>query len=170
MLKPFILDVSSAVYEKQFECCKLDQALLGGHGSLCGYMHPRYCASNSLKSPNDLHHHELGSQAASPHYNPYPKAGSPSFLESTGTYTLCIHCGFKGHRSTSCTSKQSSRPKCPIIISWKDNHLKTSDCTHICLHYNVRNSWAMQTSGRHGMHTCSLCGNACHRANSCTRN
>jgi len=24
MLKPFILDVSSAVYEKQFECCKLD--------------------------------------------------------------------------------------------------------------------------------------------------
>jgi len=29
MLRPFILDPSSTLYEKQFECCKLNQALLG---------------------------------------------------------------------------------------------------------------------------------------------
>ena len=29
MLRPFILDPSSTFYEKQFECCKLNQALLG---------------------------------------------------------------------------------------------------------------------------------------------
>ena len=40
MLKPFILDTSGAAYKKQFEQYKLDQGLLGGHGSLHGYMHP----------------------------------------------------------------------------------------------------------------------------------
>src|SRR5882724_5633323 len=33
MVKPFVLDPSSAAYEKQFKKCKLNQALLGGQPS-----------------------------------------------------------------------------------------------------------------------------------------
>jgi len=33
MLKPCFLDPSSTTYEKQFHCCKMDQALIGVHGS-----------------------------------------------------------------------------------------------------------------------------------------
>src|SRR5882724_9597811 len=170
MLKPFILDTSSAAYEKQFECCKLDQVLLGSHPSPHGYVHPQLHPSDSSKSSAALQHHESGSQDTSPHYNPYPKTGSPSFLESASMYTLCIRCSFKGHRATSCASKQSSRPECPIIVSWKDNRLESSDGTHICFHYNVRNSCAMQPLGHHSMHSFSLCSDLHHGANICTRN
>jgi len=87
-------------------------------------MHPRSCAGNSSKSPNNLQHHKSGSQAASPHYNPYPKAGSPSFLESAGTYTLCVHCCFKGNRAASCASKKSSRPSASSLSHGRITVLK----------------------------------------------
>jgi len=170
MLKPFILDVSSATYEKQFECCKLGQVLLGSCRSPHDYMHAPSQAADILKPLNDLQHHESSSQTPSPCNNPYPKAPSPSFPDNVSASTLCIRCGLKRHRATSCSSKESSCPERPIIVSWKENHLKSADGTHICLHYNVRTSCYMQPSGCHGLHSCSLCGDSCHGANGCTRN
>jgi len=40
MLKPFILDVLNPAYEKQFEWCKLDQALLSNCTNSHDYMRP----------------------------------------------------------------------------------------------------------------------------------
>ena len=134
MLKPFIVDVLSPAYGKQFEHCKLDQALLGTCTASCDYMHPGSHGHYSLKHPTDLCHHDSESSSTSTCYKPYPKAKSPSFLESAGTSTLCVHCRFKGHRAASCSSDRSSLPKHPIIITWKSNHLKTTDGTHFCLH------------------------------------
>ena len=52
----------------------------------------------------------------SPHYNPYPKLLSNSFHDSQDSQTLCIHCGTRGHKASSCSATQSSCPECPLII------------------------------------------------------
>src|SRR5882672_12804756 len=83
MLKPFVLDVSSPAYEKQFEHCKLDQALLGNNGRPRDYMRPGSHPSDASNSPADLQHHESDSRASSPRYNPYPKPSSSSFQENS---------------------------------------------------------------------------------------
>src|SRR5882672_11261947 len=108
MLKPFVLDMSSPAYEKQFERCKLDQALLGNHGKSRDYMRPGSRPMDASNSPADLQHHESGSHHSSPHYNPYPKHTSSSFLEAGSSRTLCVRFGFLGHRVAACIAKQSS--------------------------------------------------------------
>ena len=56
MLKPFILDPSSATNEKQFEHCKLDQAWICFCGSLDYYMWTGLHSTDASKSVNDLKH------------------------------------------------------------------------------------------------------------------
>ena len=108
MLKPLILDPSSTTYENQLEQSKLDQALQGSHRSPHDYLHPGSCGMDTLKPINNLQHHNSGSPNVSLQYKPYPKANPSSFIKSGGPKTLCIHCRFKGHWATACTSMQSS--------------------------------------------------------------
>ena len=170
MLKPFILDISSPAYKKQFEHCKLDQALLISCTPSPDYMCPGPCRHDSLKHPTDLHNNDSEPSSASPCYKPYPTANSPSFLDSAATSTLCIHVGFKGNRVASCSSDQSSCPERPIIVTWKTNHLDTADGTHGRLHFNDRINCRLPPSACHGSHSFSLCGNTCHSATKCNRN
>jgi len=55
MLKPFILDPCSTLYEKQFERCKLNQALLGALGSSRDYMLSQSRPTDSTKGSSDTH-------------------------------------------------------------------------------------------------------------------
>src|SRR5882724_2094341 len=113
-----------------------------------------------MKHGSNLQHHDSYSPNASLCYKPYPKGPSPFFLDSESASTLCIQCGFKGHREATCSSEQSSQPKHPIIVSWKENHLETANASHICLHFNIRTTCMIQLSPCHGIHYFSLCGDS----------
>src|SRR5882724_6715759 len=132
-------------------------------------MHLGVCIPDPSKSSVDLKHHESSTSNVSPHDKPYLAPGT-SFLDGSPPSTLCIHCGSKGHRMASCSETQSSWPERPLIVSWNNNHLESFDGSHICLHYNVRNTCSMLPSDHHGAHYCSLCGNTCHGVSMCTRN
>ena len=128
-------------------------------------LHPTDASTSSV----NLQHHESGFSNTSLRYKPYPNPSVP-FLEGGTPSTLCVLCGFRDHQAATCSSKQSSHPERPLIVSWKNNHLETSDGSHICLYFNVRNSCALQPSAHHGTHSCSLCGNAHHGVSVCSRN
>ena len=168
MQKPFIMDTYSPTYEKQLERRKLDQALRCACGGSHDYMRLTSRDSDSSASADCLLH-KLGSNPPNMHYKPYPTA-SNSFPDVPSVSMLCVCCGFKGHRATLCSSKVSSCPERPILISWKNDHLESSNGTRICLHWNIRSLCPMQPSDRHGVNSCSLCGDTNHGARMCTRN
>ena len=83
MLKPFILDMSSQPYEKQFKHCKLNQALLGSCNLSHDYMHHASHISDGPSPPypsSDVKHHQSNSLPSSPQCQPYPKTPHPSVL------------------------------------------------------------------------------------------
>jgi len=179
MLKPFILDPFSAIYQKQFKQCKLNQALLGMRGSAHDYMcSPSQCY-DVPKPASDKQRHQASSLPTSPRYMPYPKPPHPSanpsatdhsFRDPQETSLTCVRCGNKGHRASDCSAKRASHPECSIIVVWNQNRLETMDGKHICLLFNVRGACTSVTSDRHGSHSCSLCGDSCHGARDCTHN
>ena len=73
MLKPCVLDVSSLAYEEQFKKCKLNQALLGNHGSSHDCMHQGLCPMDSSTNPTDSNTNQVNSLLTLPCYMPYPK-------------------------------------------------------------------------------------------------
>src|SRR5882672_1720256 len=142
MVKPFVLDPSSAAYEKQFEKCKLNQALLGSRPSSCDSP----CQGSHLpdSSSSTLDNQSVANTLpTSPRYLPYPKSPPTSFCPSDESSSLCVRCGHKGHCASNCSATQASQPKRPLLITWKNGHLETTDSKHICLLFNV--------------HACSTC-------------
>ena len=176
MLKPFILDPSSAIYEKQFERCKLNQASLSSRRSSSEYMRSASGSSDTLKVPSSNLHPHASSLPNSPRYHPYPKpptavaALDGSFRPSSDTSFPCMHCGHKGHRASECSAKHANRPERPLIVQWSRNRLESLDGKHVCLIFNARGTCSSTPSDRHGDHSCSLCGNSGHGAKDCTRN
>src|SRR5882672_5595073 len=75
MLKPFILDISSLAYKKQFEHCKMKQALLGTSRS----SHDPFPSGSHAQDPSfppSHPHFQQANSLPSHHYSPIP-----SFLQ-----------------------------------------------------------------------------------------
>src|SRR5882672_1252948 len=176
MLKPFIIDPSSAIYEKQFERCKLNQALLSSRQSPSDYMRTTSGSNDALKVPSGNLHPHASSLPNLPRYHPHPKLpqaiamADGSFQPSSETSSSCVHCGHKGHRASDCSAKHANRPERPLIIQWSRNLIESLKGRHICLIFNARGTCSSAPSDCHGDHSCSLCGDSGHGAKDCTHN
>jgi len=116
MLNPFIFDPSSAIYKKQFECCKLNQALHGPHHSQPDYMHSPSQPSEPSKSSCDGHHHQTTSLPISPQYTPYSKP-CPANQEGHPFMPPRIQHQHVCDVATRATAPISALPNTPIIQS-----------------------------------------------------
>ena len=94
MLKPFILDPCSAMYEKQFECCKLNQALLGTRGSSHDYIRSQPRPADNAKHFPDTHQFQATLVPSSPHYvpkNSFACTRGPHFLSVLPRLVISLH-------------------------------------------------------------------------------
>ena len=171
MSKPFIIDTRSPAYREQFERCCTDFSILGDSNPPqaiprpVGSFSPRPSSSiRRLPSPPPP------SPSPSPRYAPYAKDCLPSSFCTSDAQTLCVRCGFWGHKASACNATISSHPEWAILVQWHGGQLVNRNAKHICLLYNVHGSCQGISAGFHGEHSCSLCGDAHHGACACTHN
>ena len=120
MSKPFIIDTRSPAYREQFERCHTDFSILGDSNPpqtiprLVSSFSPRPSSSiQRLPSPPPL------SPLPSPRYAPYAKDHLPSSFRPSDAQTLCVRCGFSGHKASACNATVSSRPERTILVQWR---------------------------------------------------
>ena len=169
MCKPFILDVSSPTYEKQFENCKLNQNLSAGQNQSCDYMQVPSHNSDPHISSSDVLHAQPTSLPVSLQYQPYPKPATNSFcdmhdtpLSVSGVTTRDIAPLYAQRKPLADLSTQLSchgtRINSRLLTA---STSASSSMSTICI---------MDLSEFHGMHSCSLCGNFHHCMWNCTQN